>query len=84
MVACCVPRSPSTELFEVLGKHTGQALERTEREFERDRWFSADEAKRCGLIDHLIESSGDLRIVAAQPNGCRLARQMWLRMRTQP
>jgi ATP-dependent protease ClpP protease subunit len=40
MVACCGPRSPSTELFELLGKHTGQALERIEREFERDRWFS--------------------------------------------
>jgi len=45
------------------------ALERIEWEFERDRWFSADEAKRYGLIYHLIESSGDSRIVAAQPNG---------------
>src|SRR5215210_6484004 len=30
-----------TTLYELLGKHTGQPLERIEREFERDRWFSA-------------------------------------------
>jgi ATP-dependent Clp protease protease subunit len=44
------------KLFELLGKHTRQPLERIEREFERDRWFSADEAKRYGLIDDVIGS----------------------------
>ena len=44
------------KLFELLGKHTGQPLERIEREFERDHWFSAAEAKRYGLIDQVIES----------------------------
>lgn len=52
-------------LFELLGKHTGQPLERIEREFERDRWFSAAEAQRYGLIDAVIEESGPLGVAAA-------------------
>ena len=48
------------KLFELLGKHTGQPLERIEREFERDRWFSAAEAKHYGIVDTVIENSGKL------------------------
>lgn len=48
------------KLFELLGKHTGQPLERIEREFERDRWFSAAEAKHYGIVDAIIERSGEL------------------------
>jgi len=44
------------KLFELLGKHTGQPLERIEREFERDHWFSAAEARHYGLIDRVVES----------------------------
>lgn len=50
------------KLFTLLGKHTGQPLERIEREFERDRWFSAAEAKHYGLIDTVIEEG---EVVAA-------------------
>jgi ATP-dependent protease ClpP protease subunit len=35
-------------------------LERIEREFERDRWFSAAEARHYGLIDTVVEDSGAL------------------------
>ena len=48
------------KLYELLGKHTKQPLERIEREFERDRWFSSAEAKHYGLIDNVIERAGDL------------------------
>jgi ATP-dependent Clp protease protease subunit len=53
------------KLFELLGKHTGQPLERIEREFERDTWFSATEAKRYGLIDTVVENAGVLGAAAA-------------------
>ena len=53
------------KLFELLGKHTGQPLERIEREFERDTWFSAAEAKRYGLIDVVVESAGVLGAATA-------------------
>jgi len=53
------------KLFELLGKHTGQPLERIEREFERDRWFSAAEAQRYGLIDTVVEQAGALSAAVA-------------------
>jgi ATP-dependent Clp protease protease subunit len=53
------------KLFELLGKHTGQPLERIEREFERDTWFSAAEAKRYGIIDTVVENAGVLGAAAA-------------------
>ena len=52
------------KLYELLGKHTGQPLERIEREFERDRWFSSQEAQRYGLIDNVIEQPGALTATA--------------------
>lgn len=48
------------KLFELLGKHTHQPLERIEREFERDRWFSAEEAQRYGIVDNVIVQAGSL------------------------
>jgi ATP-dependent Clp protease protease subunit len=54
------------KLFELLGKHTGQALERIEREFERDRWFSSAEAQHYGLIDNVVERTDGLRGVALE------------------
>ncbi len=41
-------------LNEILVKHTGQPLERIERETERDRYFTAEEAKDFGLVDEVI------------------------------
>lgn len=43
-----------TKLFELLGKLTHQPLERIEREFDRDRYMSADEAQRFGMIDRVV------------------------------
>ena len=37
-------------------KHTGQPLEQIERDMERDRFMSADDAKSYGLIDSVLES----------------------------
>jgi len=53
------------KLYELLGRHTGQPLERIERDFERDRWFSAEEATRYGLIDTVLEGQAALATVAA-------------------
>ncbi len=38
-------------------KHTGQAIEQIERDMERDRFMSGDEAKAYGLIDAVLERS---------------------------
>jgi ATP-dependent Clp protease, protease subunit len=42
-------------MFEILGTLTHQPLERIEREFDRDRYMSSDEAQRFGMIDRVVE-----------------------------
>lgn len=42
-------------LNRLLSEHTGQALERVERDTERDFFMSADEAKDYGLIDEVFK-----------------------------
>jgi ATP-dependent Clp protease, protease subunit len=45
------------KLYKLMGTHTGQPVERIEREFERDHWFSAAEACRYGIVDSVVEAS---------------------------
>src|SRR5262245_45349133 len=42
-------------LNEILAKHTGQPLEKIEIETDRDRYFTAEEAKDFGLVDEVIQ-----------------------------
>lgn len=42
------------QAHELLAKHTGQPLERIERDAERERWLSADEAKAYGIVDRIV------------------------------
>src|ERR1700724_261909 len=42
-------------LSEILLKHTGQPLEKIELETDRDRYFTAQEAKEFGLVDEVIQ-----------------------------
>ena len=41
-------------LNELLAKHTGQPLERVEKDTDRDYFMGAGEAKEYGLIDQVI------------------------------
>jgi len=38
-----------------LAKHTGQPLEKIERDTDRDFYLSAEEAEEYGLIDQVIK-----------------------------
>jgi ATP-dependent Clp protease protease subunit len=42
---------------EILARHTGQPIEKIERDTDRDFYLSAEEAKEYGLIDKIIEYS---------------------------
>ena len=42
-------------LNELLAKHTGQSLERIEKETDRDNFMSAQEAVEFGLVDSVLE-----------------------------
>jgi ATP-dependent Clp protease protease subunit len=40
---------------EILARHTGQPLERVEKDTDRDNFMSAKEAQEYGLVDHVLE-----------------------------
>ena len=42
-------------LNEILASHTGQTVERVAKDGERDKFFSADEAKAYGLVDEVCQ-----------------------------
>ena len=39
---------------EIMAKHTGQPLEKVERDVERDFWMSAQQAREYGIVDEII------------------------------
>jgi ATP-dependent Clp protease, protease subunit len=44
-------------MAERIAQHTGQSVEQIETDFDRDRWFTATQARDYGIIDHVIERS---------------------------
>jgi ATP-dependent Clp protease protease subunit len=44
-------------LFERNAYHTGQTVEQIEKDSDRDRWFTAEEARDYGFVDHVIRSA---------------------------
>ncbi|MEW6292577.1 MAG: ATP-dependent Clp endopeptidase proteolytic subunit ClpP [Pseudomonadota bacterium] len=46
-------------LNEMLAKHTGQPLERIERDTDRDNFLSAEAAVEYGLVDRMLTSRAD-------------------------
>ena len=48
------------KLNELWTKHTGQPLERIERDTDRDRYLSADEAQGYGIVDNVISHRGEV------------------------
>ena len=47
-------------MAERISHHTGQPIERIEADSDRDRWFTAQEAKDYGFIDQVIERAADV------------------------
>ena len=57
-------------MMRLISKHTGQPVDRIENDSLRDRWFSAEEARDYGIIDHIVERVEDVRpAVATQMAG---------------
>jgi ATP-dependent Clp protease protease subunit len=56
-----------TQVFHLVGRHTGHSWQEIEAHFMRDRFMHAVEAKGFGLVDHIL---GDLsNIVLGRNNG---------------
>ena len=49
-----------TQLYHLLGKHTGHGWREIEETFERDRWMNAVEAQDYGLIDHILGDKSNI------------------------
>ena len=47
-------------LFERTAFHTGQTVEQIEKDADRDRWYTAEEAKEYGFVDHVIHSANEV------------------------
>jgi ATP-dependent Clp protease protease subunit len=46
-------------LNEILARHTGRSVEEIARETERDRYFTAAQAKEYGLVDDILQRTDD-------------------------
>jgi ATP-dependent Clp protease, protease subunit len=45
------------KMAELIAMHTGQKLETITADSDRDRWFTAEEAKEYGFVDHVVQSA---------------------------
>jgi ATP-dependent Clp protease protease subunit len=52
-----------SEMNRLNSEHTGRPLEQIEKDSERDRWFTAEQALEYGFVDHVVSR------VAQVPNG---------------
>ncbi|MFJ1751867.1 ClpP family protease [Kitasatospora sp. NPDC088134] len=51
----------------ITAEHTGQSAETIARDGDRDRWFTAEQARDYGMVDHVVESLADIRPAASRP-----------------
>ena len=50
-----------TLLLRLTAEHTGQPYATVELDSRRDRWFTAEQARDYGLIDHILDRVDDVR-----------------------
>ncbi len=49
------------QMAELIAQHTGQSVEQVEKDSDRDRWFTAEQAQEYGFVDHVVESAREAR-----------------------
>jgi ATP-dependent Clp protease protease subunit len=45
---------------ELIARHSGRSLEEIQRDWDRDRWFTAEQAREYGLIDRVVTRAEQL------------------------
>jgi len=48
------------KMAELIAQHTGQSVEQIDRDSDRDRWFTAEEAKEYGMVDVVASTAGQV------------------------
>ncbi|MFJ9691673.1 ATP-dependent Clp protease proteolytic subunit [Kitasatospora sp. NPDC101183] len=51
----------------ITAEHTGQSEETIRRDGDRDRWFTAEQAREYGIVDKVVESLTDIRPASSRP-----------------
>jgi ATP-dependent Clp protease protease subunit len=54
-------RFTKRRMAELIAHHSGRTVEDIQQDSERDRWFTAEEAKDYGLVDKVIVRRGEIR-----------------------
>jgi ATP-dependent Clp protease protease subunit len=50
------------DINQLQAEHSGQSVEQVERDSDRDRWFTPEEALEYGLVDHVVASAAALPV----------------------
>jgi ATP-dependent Clp protease protease subunit len=45
------------ELYEIIAFHSGNPVERVEKDSDRDYWMTSQEAKDYGMIDEILQKN---------------------------
>ncbi len=45
----------------IIAEHTGRPEDTVERDSDRDRWFTADQAREYGMVDHVVSALKEIR-----------------------
>jgi ATP-dependent Clp protease protease subunit len=48
------------EMAEITAVHTGQSVDQVEKDSDRDRWFTAEEALEYGFVDHIVRRASEV------------------------
>jgi ATP-dependent Clp protease protease subunit len=48
------------KMAELIAQHTGQTVEQVDKDSDRDRWFTAQEAKEYGFVDDVVRSAREV------------------------
>src|ERR1700733_12884549 len=54
------------QLNEIMAHHTGQPVDRIEKDMERDNYMSADAAREYGIVDEVVKSRRDVAVITGE------------------
>jgi ATP-dependent Clp protease, protease subunit len=49
------------ELYDIIAFHSGNPVEKVEKDADRDYWMTSQEAKEYGMIDEILQKNTDLK-----------------------
>jgi ATP-dependent Clp protease, protease subunit len=47
------------ELYQIIALHSGNTMEKVEKDADRDYWMTSEEAKEYGMIDEILQKQTD-------------------------